>query len=152
MKCVTQFAIAVAAMCVAGVVSAQQVKPEDAIQYRQGVMRAVGWNFGPMGAMVKGERPFDRTFFARNAKRLAALSEMPLEGFVPGTESGDTRAKPEIWLDWDKYKASMERMGKASTKLAEVAVSGDEKAIKAQFGETAKTCKSCHDDFRKSKK
>ena len=32
-----------------------QAKPEDAIKYRQGVYRVIGWNFGPMAAMVKGD-------------------------------------------------------------------------------------------------
>ena len=42
----------------------------------------------------------------------------------------------------------MQAFEKAAGELAVVAKSGDEGAIKAQFGETGKTCKSCHDDFK----
>jgi cytochrome c556 len=38
---------------------------------------------------------------------------------------------------------------KEANELAKVAESGDAAAIKAQFGKTGETCKSCHDKFRK---
>ena len=73
------------------------VKPEDAIKYRQGVMAAQGWNFGAMGAMVKGEKPYDKAEFARRAENLAALSKMSLEGFtIEGSDKGKSKAKPEF--------------------------------------------------------
>jgi cytochrome c556 len=61
-----------------------QAKSEDAIKYRQGVYRVMGWNFGPMAAMVKGDRPYDAAAFARYAEIVAHMSKLPLEGFVPG--------------------------------------------------------------------
>lgn len=131
----------------AGSVSAQ-AKPEDAIKYRQGVYRVIGWNFGPMAAMVKGDRPYDAVAFARHAEIVAYMSKLPLEGFVPGSENGETKAKPEIWLDMDDFKAKLEKMQGEAAKLAEVAKGGDFQAVKAQFGETGKACKACHDKFR----
>ena len=125
-----------------------QAKPEDAIKYRQGVYRVIGWNFGPMAAMVKGDRPYDAAAFARNAEIVAYMSKLPLEGFIPGSESGETKAKPEIWLDMDDFKTKLEKMQGEAAKLADVAKGGDFAAIKAQFGETGKACKACHDKFR----
>ena len=131
----------------AGAVFAQ-AKPEDAIKYRQGVYRVIGWNFGPMAAMVKGDRPYDAAAFARHAEIVAFMSELPLEGFIPGSDSGETKAKPEIWLDMDDFKAKLEKMQAEVAKLAEVAKSGDFNAAKAQLGETGKACKACHDKYR----
>ena len=125
-----------------------QVKPEDAIKYRKGVYAVMGWNFGPMAAMAKGDRPYDAAAFARHAEILAFMSKLPLEGFVPGSDSGETKAKPEIWLDMDDFKAKLEKMQAEAAKLAEVAKSGDFNAAKAQLGETGKACKACHDKFR----
>lgn len=125
-----------------------QAKPEDAIKYRQGVYRVIGWNFGAMAAMVKGDRPYDAAAFARNAEIVAFMSKLPLEGFVAGSETGETKAKPEIWLDMDDFKAKLEKMQGEAAKLAEVSKGGDFAAIKAQFGETGKACKACHDKFR----
>jgi cytochrome c556 len=123
-------------------------KSEEAIKYRKGVYAVMGWNFRPMAQMVKGERPYEAAAFARDAEIVAYMSKLPLEGFTPGTETGDTKAKPEIWLDMDDFKAKMEKMQGEATKLADLAKGGDFDAIKAQFGETGKACKACHDKYR----
>jgi len=125
-----------------------QAKPEDAIKFRRGVMAVIGWNFGPMAAMAKGDRPYDAAAFARNAEIAAFMSKLPLEGFTPGSESGETKAKPEIWLDMDDFKAKLEKMQTEVAKLAEVAKAGDLSTSKAQLGETGKACKACHDKYR----
>ena len=48
----------------------------------------------------------------------------------------------------DDFKAKLEKMQGEAAKLAEVAKGGDLAAIKAQFGETGKACKACHDKYR----
>lgn len=124
-------------------------KPEDGIKYRRGVMAAQGWNNGIMAAMVKGERPYDKAEFAQRAANLAALSKMALEGFtVEGSDKGDTKAKPEAFAEMDKFKSGVEKLNTETAKLAQVAASGDLNAIKPQFGEVAKVCKGCHDNYR----
>ena len=128
--------------------SASAVKPEDAIKYRRGVMAVIGWNFGSMAAMAKGDMPYDAAKFARNAEIVAFMSKLPLEGFTPGSETGDTKAKPEIWLDMDDFKSKLEKMQNEVATLAEVAKGGDPGASKAQLGEAGKACKSCHDKYR----
>lgn len=129
--------------------AAVAAKPEDAIKYRRGVMAAQGWNLGAMGAMVKGEKPYDKVEFAQRAANLAALTHMTLEGFtVEGSDKGDTKAKPEAFAEMDKFKGGTEKLATEAGKLAKVAADGDFAAIKAQFGETAKVCKGCHDNYR----
>lgn len=138
---------AVCGVMFAGPVFAQ-AKPEDAIKFRRGVMAVIGWNFGPMAAMAKGDRPYDAAAFARNAEIVAFMSKLPLEGFVPGSDTGETKAKPEIWLDMDDFKAKLEKMQAEVAKLADVAKAGDLSTSKAQLGETGKACKACHDKYR----
>ena len=123
-------------------------KEEEAIKYRKAVMTTLAWNFGPIGAMVKGDRPFDKNLAMRNADRLVALSTMPLEGFAPGTENGDTKTKPDAFLEMDKFKAGMEKMEKALANLAQASKTGSLDKIKPAFGDAAKTCKGCHDNYR----
>ena len=50
--------------------AAAEVKPFEAIEYRQGIFKAIKWNFGPMGAMVKGKTEFNAEQFNKNAERL----------------------------------------------------------------------------------
>ncbi|MDY6994455.1 MAG: cytochrome c [Pseudomonadota bacterium] len=126
-------------------------KIEHAIEYRQGAFHVIGWHFGPMGAMVKGEMPFDAQKFAENAKWVQIVSEMPtLEGFVPGSDQGDTEAKAEIWQNWDDFKAKMEKFQEEAAKLAKVAQDASQvDDVKEQLMATGEACKSCHDDYKK---
>lgn len=141
-------AAATMAALLAGGVSAQ-AKPEDSIAYRQGVYKIIGWNFGPMAAMVKGEKPYDKEAFAKHAANVAAVAPMALEGFGPGTDKGaPTKAKPEVWSKMDDFKSKMAKMNEEATKLAAVARTGTLDDIKKQFGATGGSCKACHDDYR----
>lgn len=127
-------------------------KPEEVVGYRQSVYTIIGWNFKPIGAMVKGEVPFDAAAVARHAQYVEMMSKAAPEGFSKGTGPDvvkDTEAKPEIWTKWSEFETKMSDFQQEAAKLAEVAKGGDEKAIKAQFGKTAETCKACHKEFRK---
>lgn len=132
----------------AGVFAIAQTKPEDSIKYRRSGMYLVGANFGPLAAMAQGKRPYDKDAAIKHANIVAFVSKLPMEAFVPGTDTGDTKAKPEIWQDPEDFKAKMDKMNQETAKLAQVAQAGDFEALKAQVGETGKTCKSCHDKFR----
>ncbi len=139
------------ASAVAGLVSAPlfaQAKPEDAIKYRQGAYRVIGWNMGPMAAVVKGEVPYNKEDFARRAEIVAFVSKLTLEGFTPGTDKGETKVKPEAFAKMDDFKAKMTKMNEETAKLAAVAKTGSFDDIKKQFGATGASCKACHDDYK----
>ena len=134
---------------IAGAASAQDVKPDRAIKYRQGILQAIGWDMGPMAAMVKGEKPFDKDEFLKRATWVSELAAMPWEGFTPGSDQGaPTKAKPEIWKDMAKFKQLGEAMQAASVKLVAAAKVGTLDAVKGPFGDLGKACGNCHDDFR----
>ncbi|TAG72729.1 MAG: cytochrome c, partial [Burkholderiales bacterium] len=108
------------------------------------------WYFGPMGAVAKGEAPFNKEDAVRRTTNLVALSKMPWEGFVAGTDNvGNTKAKPEIWTQNAKFKEAGAKMEAELVKLAAAANAGNEAEFKKQFGVVGGTCKACHDDFRK---
>ena len=136
------------AMLVMGSLAHASEEADKAIEYRQNVFNVIKWHFGPMGGMVKGKVDFDAADFARRAELVAALAKMPAEGFGEGTDMGDTRAKAEIWQNKAKFDEGMSLMAERAAALAEVAKAGDMNTIKPAFGELAKTCKGCHDNFR----
>jgi len=141
---------AVAALLIATGASAQSFqKPEDAIKYRRSAMTVMATHFGVLGAMANGRVPFDAAAASRSADVIALVSHLPAAGFTPGTDKGETRAKPEIWTENAKFKDRYEKMEDAVGKLAVAAKSGNLDTMKAAFGPAAQTCKACHDDFRK---
>ena len=142
------FVIGMAAALLMGSHVASATDVEDAIEYRQGVFKTIKWNFGPMAGMVKGKIDFDAAEFSRRADLVAVLAKMPGEGFIEGSDIGDTDAKPEIWQNKDKFDEGMNALAKNAAALADAAKSGDMNVIKPAFGELGKTCKGCHDNFR----
>jgi cytochrome c556 len=139
---------AVAALCTALPASAQFAKPEDAIKYRKAAFTVMAKHFGTIGAMVNDKMPFDGKVASANADLVATVSHLPFDGFVAGTDTGETKAKPEIWKESDKFKAAATKMQDAVGNLAKVAKGGDKAAIKAAFGDAGGACKACHDDYR----
>jgi len=139
--------LVLAALLSTGGVLAQQ-KPEDAIKYRQSALFLLGQHFGPIAAMAQGKTPFDKDAAARNAALAETFSRLPWDRFGPGTDQGNTKAKPEVWTKQDDFKAKADKMQVEVAKLAQVSKSGDFDALKAQVGETGKACKACHDEYR----
>lgn len=121
---------------------------EQAIEYRQSAFKMIKHHFGPMGAMVKGEKAFNAAEFAKNAEAVAALSKLPINGFIPGSDMGDTEAKDAIWKNMDDFKKKMETFQIEAASLAEIAKGGDMAAIKPQFGKVGESCKACHKEYR----
>ena len=126
---------------------AQFQKPEDAIKYRQSVFTVLANSFGKIGAVVKGEAPYNKDEVAKNAAVVATLSTLPWQAFGQGTEGG--KAQADIWSDNAKFKAASEKMQLAVANLNTAAQSGDLESIKKAFGAAGATCKGCHDDFKK---
>ena len=148
MKAITLLTLA-AGLVTALPAAAQFQKPEDAIKYRKAAFTVMGTHFGRLGAMANGRVPFDAKAAADNAAVVASVAALPWAAFGEGTDKGDTRAKPEIWKEMDKVKAGATKMQEEIGKLNAAAKSGNADQLKAAFGEAAKTCKACHDAYRK---
>ena len=60
-------------------------------------------------------------------------AELDLQGNSLGAATGLLARANEIYINWHKYPGASVRFGQ----------------IKAAFGEAGKSCKACHDNFRK---
>jgi cytochrome c556 len=129
--------------------AAQFAKPEDAVKYRKATMTMMATHFGRVAAMANGRVPFDAKAVADNADLAAAVSKWQFSGFVDGSDKGDTKADPKIWAEMDKFKAAAGKSQDDMVKLNVAAKGGNPDAIKAAVGEVGKSCKSCHDSYRK---
>ncbi|MCA1907204.1 MAG: cytochrome c [Magnetospirillum sp.] len=151
MRFISKAAVAaVFAVTIAGIASqaVAQQKPDEALKMRQGLFQAVKMNFGPIGAFAqgKGALPADA---AAKAENVAALARMLPMAFAKGTEAlPGSNTKPEAFASAD-FAKGFGMMEEAATKLAAAAKAGDEAGIKAAVGDVGKTCKGCHDNFRK---
>ncbi|MEZ0307080.1 MAG: cytochrome c [Ramlibacter sp.] len=150
MKKIVSAALATLALGLAGFAVAQSFqKPEDAVKYRKATMTVMATHFGTVAAMANGRVPYDAAAATRSADIVATMATLHWAGFTPGTDKGETRAKPEIWSDAAKFKESGDKLAADTARLATAAKTGNLDNLKAAFGPTANNCKSCHDAFRK---
>jgi len=151
MKKVVLLALCTAAGFIAAVpAQAQFARAEDAIRYRQSAYVLMGNHITRIGAQLKADKP-DLAAIQRSAAIIDFASQLPGEGFIPGSETGGTpptRARPEVFKD-PRVKELGARMREEVVKLNAVAKGGDVAAIRAQVGAVGKSCKACHDDFRR---
>ena len=103
---ITRLALGCCLVCTlaAPVALAQDRKAEQAIKHRRAAFVQMSTYFSRLFQTVEGDRPFDPVMVAKDARLVEELSRLPREGFAPGTEHGDTKAKEEIWLDEEHFK------------------------------------------------
>ncbi|NYT66728.1 cytochrome c [Alcaligenaceae bacterium] len=128
---------------------AQFAKGEDAIKYRESAMALIGSHFGRMAPVAKKEVPYNAEQIKANVAVLSVLAQLPWAGFAPGSEGGES--KDDVWLDPEGFKQAEDDFLAAMDKLTVAADSGDFDAFRVAFGNTGKSCKSCHDAYRKEK-
>jgi cytochrome c556 len=126
----------------------QFAKPEDAVKYRQSVLSVLGTHTGRVGAVVKGEKPYDKAAVEADVAVMEMMARLPWSAFPQGSDLPNSKAKPEIWSEQDKFRAASEKLQSEVGKLSVAARSGDLNAIKTAFGGVGQSCKACHDNYR----
>lgn len=129
--------------------AAQFAKPTDAVKYRESAFKLMATHFGRINAMAQGKVPFDAKAAQANAEVLSVLAKLPWEAFPAGSNVGNTEAKPEVWSQPDKFKAGAQQLMDNVAKLDAAAKAGSLDQLKAAAGAVGKSCKSCHEAFKK---
>lgn len=140
--------LAVAAALLPLSASAQFAKVEDAVKYRESALSVMATHFSRIGAVVKGDKPYDKASVEQDAAIVEMMAKLPWSAFPAGSDTANSKAKPEIWKEHDKFVGGSDKLQGDTAKLSAAAKSGDLAAIKTAFGATGQTCKSCHDSFR----
>ena len=141
---------AISAVALGGVAleALAQAKPDVLVKQRQAVMTLQGKYLGPIGGMLKGNIPYNADVVAVNATFLENLARMPWDGFDASTQGEKSRAKPEIYKEWAKFRAAADTLEAETAKLGAVARAKNEAGVRAAFGGVAKACGSCHDAYQ----
>jgi cytochrome c556 len=128
---------------------AQDRKIEQAIKHRKAAFTLMATYVNRMVQTVDGHRPFDAKQMVQDAKTVELLSKLPWEGFVEGSERGDTRAKDDIWFEEEKFKRYAQDLQAKSAGVTVAAESGDLNKFKVAVSQMRDACNTCHKAFRK---
>jgi cytochrome c556 len=141
---------AAALMLTAPAIALDAEQAEKAAETRQAVLKVVGWNITPLGAMARDLIPWDGALFARNAQRVAWTITMIPDAFRADTRGHqlETEALPAIWEDFARFEELAGNARRSAERLAEIAAAGDERAARAALSALTDDCRACHDRFR----
>ncbi len=116
-------------------------------------MEKIGKAFKIAGRELKASAPNLATVRS-SAATIAGFAPKVPSWFPPGTgpDVGKTMAKPEVWQKPADFAAKAKDFRGAALAFNATAKAGDMTAIKAGFGDLAKTCKACHDGYRNEHK
>jgi cytochrome c556 len=129
-----------------GGVAAQQ----DLVTKAQTLMKGNGKNAGALGAMVKGDKPYDQATvdtalaqFEDTAKQLPTLFPESVKGLKP---DGDYSSSPKIWEDKAGFAEHIASFAKvvadAKGKIKDL------DTLKATLPLIGKQCGGCHETYR----
>jgi cytochrome c556 len=79
-----------------------QSEPEDLIKYRQNLMRAQAGHLGAMVQIINGGAAL-RSQLPLHARNLHTLTGFLVNVFPEDSDFGETRAREEIWEDFDAF-------------------------------------------------
>ena len=147
----TPILLAAAVLCSATALPsfAQESAADQAIKHRRAAFTVMGTYFGRIKQVTEGARPFNAAQVKTDAQRVDMLRHLPWEGFIAGTDQGNTKAKEDIWLEEERFKKLATELSTKTAALSKAAESGDLKQIKTAFDQTAEACSTCHKAFKK---
>lgn len=124
-----------------------------AVEARQGLMKNFAFSLGTLGAMAKGEAPYDAELAQAAADRLVVLSTVPQTGYwAEGTSSEEleaSRALPAIRENTEDFLGKFDDLHQTATSMADVAGEGQE-AVAKTMRTLGGACGGCHEDYRMS--
>ncbi len=129
--------------------AAQYRNADAAIKYRQSAMSLQGNHLARIFAMANGQVPFDAKVAADQIEIVGMLNRLQFAAFIDGSDKGNTRAKPEIWAEKDKFTAAINKSQEDIGNLVAAGKTGSLDQIKAAAGTVGQSCKACHDAYQK---
>lgn len=143
MKIATLY-LAVGLILTANFALAQAKATDPDAHARQVLMDANSMALVALSNMIITERPYDAAAAAAaKAALIANAADIPVK-FKANTSDPASRAKPEIWANWDDFSAKAAALGTATTALDTSSLD----SIKAGINAVGGTCAACHSTYR----
>jgi cytochrome c556 len=115
---------------------------------RQDLMKKIGGSMGALGAIAKGQKPYDAEAVKAALSTISTSAKAFPDQFPAGSETGfETEAAPAIWQNMDDFKAkSMKLASDAETILA--SMPADQAAVGQALQTLGAECGACHQPYR----
>lgn len=137
-------AIALGVSMIAGLAIAEGTATDPLVIAQKDLMHSFGGAAKTLGGMAGGKVAFDA---AAAAAAKAALVDGAAKIAVVFEKAGtdpESKAKPEIWTNWDDFLAKGKGLGDAAAALDATTLEG----VQAGMDGVGGACKACHTAYR----
>jgi cytochrome c556 len=141
-----------AVLCAFGVMAQEAEDPfADTVEMRHGLMLQMATDVGKVGAMAKGEAPYDAAIAGKASANVTAIaSVLSMDQFPAGSEyekAADSFALPAIWTNEADLLTKIADMNMAAEAF-QTAAGTDVETLKAGMGALGAACSACHKAYR----
>ncbi len=120
------------------------------VKERMELMKGIAAQMKALKPMIEGTSTYDPADVAKAAGAIADHATNIAPSFPEGSTDHPSEASPRIWTEWNGFEASARALRAHAAALQADAEKGTD-AARALFGEMARTCKGCHQDYRVKK-
>jgi cytochrome c556 len=125
---------------------------KQAVHNRRAVYHLIGSSFRYLGAVAKGDAPYDGAEAMKRAQRILFLSGMVEENFPEGSNLGEpeSKAKAEAWSNRADFNKKFKQFAADAATLAQVTAKekGATEPFRAAVAALGQDCKSCHETYK----
>jgi len=137
-------AITAAALCLG--LAAAAVAQDNPVAKREQMMKQVGASVGALGAIAKGEKPYDADAVKAALTTISTDMKAFPDQFPAGSEV-NSAAAPAIWDNMDDFKAKSQKLASdADTLLA--SMPADQAGVAEAVKTLGANCGTCHQVYR----
>jgi len=123
---------------------------QDPIKARQAEFKEFGKRMGAIKDTVIDKKGGTLADVAGHAEYLVGKIQQIPSWFPEGSDKGETRALPEIWLNFADFEAKAKNAENLARALLVAAKSGDQMATAQAFGKLGQEgCGGCHQPYRR---
>ncbi len=133
------------ALVAATVALAHEGVTNSAVLARMEAMSAIQDSAEVLGAMAKGERPFEAAAAREAARAIARHAAETPALFAAREMDPESEARPVIWEDFADFEARSRDLEAAAEAAAGIAGRSELRPALARIGQA---CKSCHEAYR----
>ena len=105
-------------------------------------------NAASMKIMAAALSKADYDAIINEAKSISAWAQKIPSQFPEGSDIGETKARAEIWFDFDDFETHAKSNQAAAKKLITAVKSRDQSAIMAGLKNLGSSCKACHINYK----
>ncbi|RWX76079.1 cytochrome C556 [Neorhizobium lilium] len=138
--------IATALLCLGFTAVTAQETPQAK---REQMMKQIGGSVGALGAIAKGEKPYDEATVKKSLTTISTNIKAFPDQFPAGSEA-NSEAAPAIWQNNADFRAKAAKLGSdADTILA--ALPADQAGVQKAVQTLGADCGACHQVYRLKK-